>query len=469
MIFDNLKDLRNKKYFAIIIGSGPAGISTALKLEEKGIESLILEAGSEDFTSSSLEFLNGEVSGDKYNDLKISRLRQFGGSSGHWGGTCSLLKESDFDGWPIKKFDLNDYQKDAKKFLNIKKNFYFSKFSKKLDSFNMQWSNVRFKEKYFEYIKSSKKIHLSLNTNFHYFEGSDGNVSGLICEKNGLHKLQSKFYILSCGGIENSRSLLITKIKNPNLFRYNLPIGKFYMDHPKHDIGEGILVYDKLHKYLNRMNINQFPITECENIQFSLNKDQVMNKDILNSAVNLKLQRVTANSSIIKQASCVAPKFIQKIYNSLNKQNVYKFNLNILQEQFPYENNSIELSSKLDPNGLPLPKINWKRSEKLKKSAEFIINEISDVFIEQNIGRISIIENMLETKDYHMTLGFHQMGGTRMGKDRDNSVVDKNLLVFGFKNLYINGSSIFRTGGYAHPTFTIVQLASRLGDHLSKI
>ena len=38
MIFDNLKDLRNKKYFAIIIGSGPAGISTALKVEEKGID-----------------------------------------------------------------------------------------------------------------------------------------------------------------------------------------------------------------------------------------------------------------------------------------------------------------------------------------------------------------------------------------------------------------------------------------------
>ena len=55
-----------------------------------------------------------------------------------------------------------------------------------------------------------------------------------------------------------------------------------------------------------------------------------------------------------------------------------------------------------------------------------------------------------------------------MGKNINDSVVDKNLLVFGFKNLYINGSSVFRTGGFAYPTFTIVQLATRLGEHLIK-
>ena len=49
MIFDNLKQIENKSFFAIIVGSGPAGISLALKLEKKGYKSLILEAGSFDF------------------------------------------------------------------------------------------------------------------------------------------------------------------------------------------------------------------------------------------------------------------------------------------------------------------------------------------------------------------------------------------------------------------------------------
>ena len=56
-----------------------------------------------------------------------------------------------------------------------------------------------------------------------------------------------------------------------------------------------------------------------------------------------------------------------------------------------------------------------------------------------------------------------------MGVDFKDSVVDKNLKVHGFKNLYINGSSVFRTSSYTHPTYTIVKLALKLSDHLSKI
>ena len=35
MIFDNLKQTHNKSFFIIIVGSGPAGISLALKLEKR--------------------------------------------------------------------------------------------------------------------------------------------------------------------------------------------------------------------------------------------------------------------------------------------------------------------------------------------------------------------------------------------------------------------------------------------------
>ena len=44
-----------------------------------------------------------------------------------------------------------------------------------------------------------------------------------------------------------------------------------------------------------------------------------------------------------------------------------------------------------------------------------------------------------------------------------------NLKVHNNKNLYVSGSSVFPTSGYTNPTFTIVQLSLRLGDHISKI
>jgi choline dehydrogenase-like flavoprotein len=41
--------------------------------------------------------------------------------------------------------------------------------------------------------------------------------------------------------------------------------------------------------------------------------------------------------------------------------------------------------------------------------------------------------------------------------------------VHGTDNLYIGGSSVFATPGYANPTYTIVKLALRLGDHLAEV
>ena len=45
-------------------------------------------------------------------------------------------------------------------------------------------------------------------------------------------------------------------------------------------------------------------------------------------------------------------------------------------------------------------------------------------------------------------------------------VVDRNCRVHGQENLYIAGSSVFPTVGYANPTLTIVALAVRLAEHL---
>ena len=60
------------------------------------------------------------------------------------------------------------------------------------------------------------------------------------------------------------------------------------------------------------------------------------------------------------------------------------------------------------------------------------------------------------------------MGGTRIGYDPSKyDVVDSNLKVFNTNNLFVNGSSVFRTSGHANPTLTIVQLSLRLAEYLS--
>ena len=157
MIFKNLDEIEKKNFFAIIVGSGPAGISTALKLEQNGFESLILESGSAEYKSDTQKYLDGDVIGDEYNDLKISRLKQFGGTSGLWGGNCNTLKKNDFDDWPIKKRDIDIYEKEASKILNIKDNFYHKKFSERLDYLNTQCQMLDFMKSILNISNDQKK------------------------------------------------------------------------------------------------------------------------------------------------------------------------------------------------------------------------------------------------------------------------------------------------------------------------
>jgi len=103
MIVNNISKILNKNFYVIIIGSGPAGISTALQLEKKKINSLIIEAGSLEYNSETQNYLKGEVIGDNSNDLEVTRVRKFGGTSSIWGGNCNPMLDYDFKNWPIKK------------------------------------------------------------------------------------------------------------------------------------------------------------------------------------------------------------------------------------------------------------------------------------------------------------------------------------------------------------------------------
>ena len=52
--------------------------------------------------------------------------------------------------------------------------------------------------------------------------------------------------------------------------------------------------------------------------------------------------------------------------------------------------------------------------------------------------------------------------------DPADGVVDADLQVHGVAGLHVVGGSVFPTAGYANPTLTIVALALRLADRLSR-
>ena len=47
-------------------------------------------------------------------------------------------------------------------------------------------------------------------------------------------------------------------------------------------------------------------------------------------------------------------------------------------------------------------------------------------------------------------------------------MVDRHCRVHGVGNLYVAGSAVFTTGGYANPTLTNLAITIRVADHLRR-
>ena len=97
------------------------------------------------------------------------------------------------------------------------------------------------------------------------------------------------------------------------------------------------------------------------------------------------------------------------------------------------------------------------------KSLDTVANEIGA----ESLGRVRLLKEE-EGRIWTSQLGFahHHMGTTRMSDTVKTGVVDSNQRVFGAKNFYISGSSVFTTGSQVRPTLTIVALTLRLAEHL---
>jgi choline dehydrogenase-like flavoprotein len=85
------------------------------------------------------------------------------------------------------------------------------------------------------------------------------------------------------------------------------------------------------------------------------------------------------------------------------------------------------------------------------------------------IGRLEHIHTDAEQAlRQQLVDGYHQAGTSRMSARPEDGVLDANLAVHGFDDLFVASSSAFVTSGQANSTFMIVAFAVRLADHLRR-
>ena len=255
------------------------------------------------------------------------------------------------------------------------------------------------------------------------------------------------------------------KRKNIGFIDTNLPIGKYWMSHPWMLGGAGVIKKKKFKKILKEDYINYegpIHIATTENIREE--------KNILGGSLYMEaIEDSKIHKEIIKDLLCVAPKLGKKIARRVFKKDLKCGNIFLQIEEEPKITNQIKLHPKLqDSLGVPITKLYYFQSRSTVKNAKILLENFASFCRKTDSGRIAIKEEIDSLKGYDSLGVNHHIGGTRMGGDPKTSVVDKNLKIHNNNNLYVLGSSNFVSGGYANPTYTIIQMSLRLGDEISK-
>ena len=121
------------------------------------------------------------------------------------------------------------------------------------------------------------------------------------------------------------------------------------------------------------------------------------------------------------------------------------------------------LSDRRDALGVPEVKLDWRVNRVDTDAITGWLDVFDRAVRSRGIGRV-----IAPAQGWQREIigGPHHMGTTRMSADPRHGVVDEHCRVHSVDNLYVAGCSVFATGGYANPTFTLVALALRLADTL---
>jgi choline dehydrogenase-like flavoprotein len=131
----------------------------------------------------------------------------------------------------------------------------------------------------------------------------------------------------------------------------------------------------------------------------------------------------------------------------------------IIAEDLPDESNYVSLDPVLkDSDGLPAPKITYKRSENTSKMIDFNVDRATEALEAAGASRTIVVGRNAPPG--------HLLGTARMGDDPETSVVDRYGQSHDVPNLYVVDGSVFVTAPAVNPSSTIAAIAKWVAVNL---
>ena len=474
-----------------IAGAGAAGISLALQLADSQTSMVVLEGGGERRSELSQGLYDGTCDAPLAGAYpRASRLRHLGGTTNHWLGACLTLDPIDFtvrdwmpdSGWPFDRSELYPHYLRAAKVLGIGKPELKEADPPLYDGSivglkQVQGRATRFGIEYKEDLAAASNLRVLLHANVVRV--------GLRADATSVEQLdvatlpgkrfsvRAKYFVLALGGIENSRMLLISDdVQSSGVGNGHDLVGRYFMDHTGFPLAK-ICVSDRDHTLLEHRPLGGRVFRLNEETQ---RRHQLHNCGMLFDLVPeiedtrhfLLQDGAWERLAPYLEASGTQPKSSllgRLAKHAAGEDKLFYRRFNLQPEQLPTPNSRVMLGSEEDPFGHRRVHLSWSLPSEMYRTARLTAELFAEDLGRRGLGRVAVDVEALEGAIYQP--GFHHMGGTRMHTDPRQGVVDSDSRVHGVANLYIAGSSVFPTSGYANPTFTLVALALRLADHLA--
>lgn len=499
-----LKTAENLKPRVCIIGSGIAGGSLAVKFAEYGIDFLIVEAGGLNGNSSNVSYENvGRQFG-----LRSTTSIQLGGTSNLWHGVLSPLDEIDFkkrdwipnSGWPVTFDDIKPYYDQAAKILKVKNRNYFDtnrlsdelkmklndvKFDRNVltnKMFQQPLPEVNFKNLIIPLVEKSDKYHAILNTTaLRLNRDEKGQILSLTvgCGDGYLSEIKADIFIIAAGALETPRLLLNSDIENKN-------IGKYLMDHPMGNLCQVQFKQEQKAHIYSAMKY-QPDIAIKTGLELTAEKQEELKfpnhtfymRPSFKKGVNNETEKIKLSLLAFKDG-CLTFSDIWRVMTNLNViyqiitykmslDTTYKYaDLFFVTEQIPNEESTVTLSERKDKWGFRIAKVDWRVSAQDIEVMERWYTVLKEQALKED-DYIFTHEFKDINWDKYFTSAAHHVGTARMAHDAENGVIDRDLKVFGVKNLFICDGSVFATSGNVNNGFTISAFACRLAEHIGKL
>lgn len=510
-----------------IIGAGAAGLTVARRLLQRGRSVVLLESGGRDYEAATADLNAGENVGEDYYELNQSRLRFFGGTTAIWGGRCAELDPIDLvsrewvphSGWPISYEELSKYSRQARPLFDLPEetngaetlrragvplpDFDPDKLTMPVWAFDMRFN--RFTLQSSRDVVDHPRCEIFLYATAVSIEAAK---SGIGIERviarslNGRElRIRARAFVVAAGGIENPRLLLASNsVMADGLGNAGGAVGRFFMEHP-HARGGRLLdgrAWQLLKAFGRRHRIGGQDLAALIAASPAIQESQ----RILNSSLTIVARQpeqvrqfwgMRAYSTIkhnlaptkagrtlwitTKKLAGLAQRKLDPLRPwLLHKLGRVQIALLVRAEQAPNPESRVMLSNECDALGMPRVRLDWRLTELDVRSVAVLVRVLGEELERLGLGRVEPAAWLGNPAggwrtdpliSAHPIGGYHHMGTTRMSADPRSGVTDSETRVHGLANLYVAGSSLFPTSGWANPTLTILALALRTADRIA--